>query len=123
MEEQQKPETPLTPPPAEKISIDDFKKVEIRVGEILSAVKVENADKLLQLKVSFGTEERQIISGISAYFSDPSVLIGKKVAFATNLEPRVIRGLESQGMILGASGEDDSFSLLEASCAPGARIR
>lgn len=109
--------------PEGKITIDDFKKVEIRVGEILSAVKVENADKLLQLKVSFGTEERQIVSGIAEYYSDPGALVGKKVAFATNLEPRVIRGLESQGMILGASGEDGSFSLLEASCSAGARIR
>lgn len=106
-----------------KISIDEFKKAEIRVGEILSAVKVENTDKLLQLKVSFGDEERQIISGIAEYFPDPGALIGKRVAFATNLEPRIIRGLESQGMILGASAEDGSFSLLEASCSAGARVR
>jgi len=99
------------------ITIDDFKKLEIKIGHILSAEKVPDADKLLKLSVDFGEEKpRQIISGISAYFSDPQNLVGKKCAFAANLEPRVIRGLESQGMILAVSGgEGDSqfFSLLE----------
>jgi len=95
------------------ISIDDFKKLEIRVGQIISAEKVENTDKLLKLTVGFGEETpRQIISGISEYFPDTQVLIGKKCAFATNLEPRVIKGFESQGMILAVSG-DGFFSLLE----------
>ncbi len=98
------------------INIDDFKKVEIKIGEILSAEKVENADKLLKLSVGFGEETpRQIVSGIAMYFSDVSVLVGKKCAFATNLEPRVIRGLESNGMILAVSTEDGKFSLLETS--------
>lgn len=97
------------------ISIDDFKKTEIRIGEILSAEKIPDTDKLLKLSVNFGEENpRQIVSGISAYFPEASVLVGKKCAFVTNLEPRVIRGLESQGMILAASNEDGSFSLLEA---------
>ncbi len=96
------------------ITIDDFKKVEIKIGEILSAEKVENADKLLKLSVGFGEETpRQIVSGIAMYFPDVSVLVGKKCAFATNLEPRVIRGLESNGMILAVSTEDGKFSLLE----------
>jgi len=95
------------------ISIDDFKKLEIRVGQIVSAEKVENTDKLLKLTVDFGEETpRQIVSGISEYFPDTQILIGKKCAFATNLEPRVIKGLESQGMILAVSG-DGFFSLLE----------
>jgi len=96
------------------INIDDFKKVEIKIGEILSAEKVENADKLLKLSVDFGEETpRQIISGISMYFPDLTSLVGKKCAFATNLEPRTIRGLESNGMILAVSTEDGKFSLLE----------
>ena len=95
------------------ISIDDFKKLEIRVGQIINAEKVENTDKLLKLTVGFGEEiPRQIISGISEYFPDTQVLIGKKCAFATNLEPRVIKGFESQGMILAVNG-DEFFSLLE----------
>lgn len=98
-----------------KISIDEFKKAEIRIGEILSAEKVENADKLLKLSVRFGDEVRQIVSGISAYFPDPASLVGVKCAFATNLEPRTIRGLESNGMILAASDEaTGAFTLLRA---------
>ncbi len=108
------------------ITIDDFHKVEIKIGEILSAEKVENADKLLRLSVDFGEESpRQIVSGISSYFPEPTALIGKKCAFATNLEPRTIRGLESNGMILAVSTEDGKFSLLETGkdIPPGEAIR
>jgi len=95
------------------ISIDDFKKLEIKIGEIISAEKIPETDKLLKLQVNFGEENpRQIVSGISMYFENPSDLVGKKCAFATNLEPRVIKGLESQGMILAVSG-DNFFSLLQ----------
>ena len=101
------------------ISIDDFKKLEIRVGHILSAEKVPETDKLLKLSVDFGEETpRQIISGISGFFPDPQVLVGKKCAFVTNLESRTIRGLESQGMILAVNGDNNGqsfFSLLEVS--------
>lgn len=91
-----------------KISIDDFKKVEITVGRIVSAEKVAGADKLLRLEVDFGSEmgTRQIVSGIAEFFS-PEEIIGKKCPFVTNLEPRVIRGLESDGMIMAASAEVD----------------
>ncbi|MBI2120029.1 MAG: hypothetical protein HYT94_00195 [Parcubacteria group bacterium] len=98
------------------ITIDDFKKVEIKIGEILSAGKVPDTDKLLKLSVAMGEEApRQIVSGIAPHFPDPSALVGKKCAFAANLEPRVIRGLESNGMILAVSTEDGKFSLLEVS--------
>lgn len=107
----------------ELIDIDTFKKLDIRIGEIVLAEKVANADKLLRLEVSFGEEKRQIVSGISAYFSDPQALVGKKVAFAYNLAPRVIRGLESQGMILAAMDNDGNFSLLETNdVQSGARV-
>ena len=97
------------------ISIDDFKKLEIKIGQVLSAEKVPETDKLLKLSVDMGEGTlRQIISGIALYFPDPTTLVGKKVAFAANLEPRTIRGLESQGMILAVSGEG-FFSLLETS--------
>ena len=96
------------------ISIDDFKKVDIVVGQILSAEKIPDTDKLLRLSVDLGeATPRQIVSGISLYFSDCTVLIGKKCMFVANLEPRVIRGFESQGMILAVSTEDGKFSLLE----------
>lgn len=108
----------------EHISIDDFKKVEIRIGEILSAEKIEGSDKLLKLKVDFGTEERQVLSGISAYFPDPQELVGKKCPFVTNLAPRMMMGLESQAMILATGGDGETpFALFETAGAPGARVR
>ncbi len=89
------------------ISYDDFAKLEIRIGEIKTVDIVEDADKLLRLTVDFGEETpRQIISGIRTYFEDPLWLVGKKCPFLTNLEPRTIRGFESQGMILAASHEE-----------------
>ncbi len=96
------------------INIEEFKKVDIAVGQILSAEKIPETDKLLKLSVDLGEEKpRQIVSGISEYFPDCSVLVGKKCMFVANLEPRTIRGYESQGMILAVSTEDNKFSLLE----------
>lgn len=89
------------------ITFEDFKKIEIRIGKILSAEKVPETDKLLRLEVDFAEEKpRQVVSGIAEYFPDPNVLVGKKSAFVTNLEPRTIRGLESQAMILGSKNEN-----------------
>jgi len=96
------------------INYDEFAKVEIKVGKILSAEKVPETDKLLKLSVDFGEEKpRQIISGIALYYPDPQTLVGTKCAFVTNLEPRMIRGLESQGMILAVTHEESKFSLLK----------
>ncbi len=95
------------------ISIDEFKKVEIRVGEIKSAEPVEGSEKLLRLRVDFGSlesggvGERQVVSGIAKYFPDLSLLVGKRCAFVTNLEPRKLLGLESQAMILATGGDGD----------------
>ena len=96
------------------ITHEEFKKVEIRAGKILSTEKIPDTDKLLKLSVDFaeGTP-RQIVSGISAYFPDPALLVGKICMFVTNLEPRIIKGFESNGMILAVSTEDGKFSLLE----------
>lgn len=97
--------------PAPKISYDDFTKVEIRVGKIISAEKVPNADKLLKLAVDFGEEKtRQVISGIAETFKEPSSLLGITALFVTNLEPRMIKGYESQAMIL-ATGDKDNIVL------------
>ncbi|HMO77893.1 MAG TPA: hypothetical protein PKA42_00115 [Candidatus Paceibacterota bacterium] len=96
----------------EQISYDDFAKLEIKIGTILSVEIVEDADKLLKLMVDVGeTEPRQIVSGIRPYFADPQVLVGKQCPFIVNLEPRTIRGFESQGMIMAASDEE-AFALL-----------
>lgn len=95
------------------ISFEDFKKVELALGKILSAEKVPDTDKLLKLSVDLGEEKpRQVVSGIAGYFPDENVLVGKKCMFVANLEPRIIRGIESQGMILALSAEDGAFSLL-----------
>jgi methionyl-tRNA synthetase len=96
------------------ISIDDFAKVEIKVGKILTAERIPDTDKLLRLTVDFKEETpRQIVSGIAQKFPDPQALVGIKCAFVTNLEPRTLRGFESQGMILAVSTEEGAFSLLK----------
>lgn len=96
------------------ISHEDFKKVEIKIGRIVSAEKIPDTDKLLLLKVDFAEESaRQIVSGIAQHFPDTLSLVGVKCAFAVNLEPRIIRGYESQGMIMAVGGGDSPFSLLK----------
>ena len=103
------------------ITYDEFKKVEIRAGKILSAEKIPDTDKLLKLSVDFAEKTetgeakgpRQIVSGISAWFPDPGVLVGKTCMFVTNLEPRTIKGFESNGMLFAVSTEAGGFSLLE----------
>jgi len=120
------------------ISIEDFAKVEIKVGKILSAEKIPDTDKLLKFSVDFGMKEvveteavadagaapvppivtkvpdvRQIVSGISLYYPDPLVLVGKKCMFVTNLEPRKIKGFDSNGMLFALSTPDGKFSILE----------
>jgi len=90
------------------ITIDDFLKVELRVGEIKVAERIPNADKLLRFEIDLGEEKpRQILAGLAEYY-EPEKLIGRKVVVVANLKPRKMRGLESQGMICAASLEDDS---------------
>jgi len=90
------------------ITIDDFLKVELRVGEIKVAERIPKADKLLRFEVDLGEEKpRQILAGLAEYY-EPEKLIGRKVVLVSNLKPRKMRGLESQGMICAASLEDDS---------------
>ncbi len=106
------------------ISIDDFSKAEIKIGTVLSAEAVPESDKLLRLEVDLGEDTpRQIISGIAQYIA-PQDMLGRQFPFITNLEPRVIRGLVSNGMIL-AVGEGETFALLSPTrpVSPGSRIR
>jgi methionine--tRNA ligase beta chain len=109
----------------EPISIDDFKKVEITVGEILSAERIEGSDKLLKLSVSFGeAAPRQVLSGIGPYFEDIQVLVGKRYPFVTNLAPRMMMGLESQAMILATGGTaEEPFNLFETQAPAGAKAK
>ena len=96
-----------------KITYDDFKKIQMKVGKILSAEAVAGSDKLYKLSVDFAEgEPRQIVSGIAKYFPDATEIVGKKVAFVTNLEPRSLMGLLSNGMILAAK-TDDKLAIME----------
>jgi methionyl-tRNA synthetase len=106
------------------ISIDTFKQIDLRVAEVLAAAKVPKADKLHQLKIRVGAEERQLVAGIAQHYQ-PEELIGKKVVIVANLEPAKIRGLESQGMILAASTEDGKLSIIspERDIASGAKVK
>lgn len=94
------------------ITFNDFQKIEIKIGTILSGEKIIGSEKLLKLSVDFGEEKsRQVVSGIAKTFTAPEKLVGKQFLFVTNLEPRQIMGLESQAMILAThkikkSGEE-----------------
>jgi methionyl-tRNA synthetase len=88
----------------EKISIDDFSKIELRVGMVKVAERVPKADKLLRLEIDIGTEVRQVLAGIAEAYS-PETLVGRKVVIVANLAPRKLRGMESNGMIVAASLE------------------
>jgi methionine--tRNA ligase beta chain len=81
------------------ISFDDFNKLDIRIGTILKAEKVEGTDKLLKLKVDLGDEQRTLVAGIAETHT-PEDIIGKQIPILTNLEPKKLRGIESNGMIL-----------------------
>ncbi len=112
------------------ISIDAFREIDLRVAKITAAEKIEGADKLLKLQLDLGpsgdsgeaTEQRQIVSGIAEKYS-PEELIGREIIVVYNLEPRMLRGVESQGMLLAASG-DDFIALLapDREVPPGTKI-
>lgn len=97
--------------PAEKIGIEDFAKVEMRVGQVKTAERIVGADKLLKLTVDIGGEIRQICAGIAQYY-EPESLIGRKVVVVVNLAPRKLRGVESNGMIVAASVGPDGRPVL-----------
>ena len=87
------------------ITIDQFKGVELRVATVVSAEPHPNADRLVVLRVDLGSEQRQIVAGIRATY-DPATLVGRQIVVVANLEPAVLRGIESQGMLLAASSDD-----------------
>jgi methionyl-tRNA synthetase len=111
-------------PQKETIQFDDFTKLDMRVGTILEAVKVPKTKKLLQLKVDVGLDVRTIVSGIAESFS-PEEIIGQKVTVLVNLAPRVLKGIESQGMILMTDTPDGKLAFIEPendSVANGAQV-
>jgi methionyl-tRNA synthetase len=110
----------------EHISIDDFKKVKAQIGKVLVAEAVPDSDKLIRFELDFGDEKpRQILSAIREWYPDPAALIGKKLLFVTNLAPRTIRGLESNGMLMAVDGVDGApvFLVPEKEVIPGTTVR
>ncbi len=112
-------------PPAEpKITYEDFVKVQMRVGKVLEASNHPNADKLIVLKVDLGSEVRQLCAGLRAYYEAAS-LVGRNIVVVTNLAPRQMRGVESNGMLLAAStpGHEKVIILTtEADIPPGSVV-
>ena len=94
-----------------EITIDDFDKIQIQVGEVIKCEPVKKAKKLLVSQIRIGDEVRQIVSGIAAYYK-PEEMVGKKVAVVTNLKPCKLCGVESQGMILAAADDENNLSVL-----------
>ncbi len=100
-----------TPPGKELVTFDDFTKIDLRTATILEAEKVPKTTKLLKLKIDTGLDIRTIVSGIAEYY-EPDAIIGKQISIVANLEPRKIRGIESQGMILMAEDKDGKLVMV-----------
>jgi len=106
-------------------SFEDFEKLDIRVGLIKDCQKVKKSKKLLQFTIDDGSgQDRTILSGIAAFYDDPSVLVGKRILFVANFEPRKMMGIESQGMILSAVDFDESLSVVTTTkdVKPGSQV-
>ena len=110
-------------PVKENIPFEDFEKLDIRVGKVLSCEKVKKSKKLLKFEIADGLENRTIVSGIAQHYN-PEDLVGKQVCFVANLAPRTINGIESQGMILSAVNFDDSLSVVtvDREVVPGSQV-
>ena len=106
------------------ITYDEFKKVELKIGEIKTAERVAGSEKLLKLAVEIGEAmPRQIIAGIGKVYA-PETLLGRQIVIVANLEPRLIMGLESQGMVLAADGVDGPVVILpEKAVLPGTNLK
>lgn len=104
------------------ITIEEFRKIDLRVAKVISAERVPDANKLLKLMINVGTEERQIVAGIAQHYT-PEELIGKQIIIVANLEPAVIRGVESQGMLLAATSQGKVIvATMDKDAEPGSRL-
>jgi methionine--tRNA ligase beta chain len=106
------------------LSIDEFRRLELRVATIVAAAPHPNADRLLVLQVDLGSEQRQLVAGIRAHY-EPETLIGKQIVVVANLAPAMLRGVESQGMLLAASDAEGRLAFVtpEKPVAPGATVK
>ncbi|MBI5198522.1 MAG: methionine--tRNA ligase [Nitrospirae bacterium] len=119
----QTPVPPVALPQSEKITIEDFAKIDLRVGLIKSAERVKGSEKLIKLMVDLGTEERQVLAGIGTRYA-PEELPGKRVIVVCNLEPRKMMGMESQGMLLAAGGKTvEGLATFIDDIAPGTKVK
>ncbi len=105
------------------IKFEDFKKLDIRIGKVVSAERVEGSDKLLKLEIDLGKEIRQIIMGMAKFY-EPDYFLNKELIILTNLEPRKFMGIESQGMVLAADVNGEPILLLpEKEVPPGSIVK
>ena len=105
------------------ISFEEFQKVELKVAKVLSAEKVEKSNKLLKLQIDLGGETKQLVAGIAQQYT-PESIVGREVIVVANLEPRVVFGVESQGMLLAASSAEGPVLLMpEKEVPPGSGIK
>ena len=121
------PTPPVAAPAAagpDKIAIDDFMKVDLRVAKVLTAERVPNSKKLMKLGIDLGTEQRTIVAGIAEAY-EAEALVGRSIVVVANLKPAKLMGIESNGMVLAASAEGGKPVLLgmEQPPAPGTRVR
>ncbi|MDP3724060.1 MAG: methionine--tRNA ligase [bacterium] len=106
------------------ITFDDFQKLDLRIGMVISAEKLEGSDKLVKLVVDLGDEKRQILAGIAEFFPDLELLVGKEIPVLTNLEPKTFHEEESQGMMLAADVDGRPILLHPTEhIPPGSKIR
>ncbi len=127
--QKQFPVAPTQPTPApasagkDLIGIEDFMKVDLRVGKIVEAVRVEKSEKLIKLKVDIGTETRQVVAGIGKSYT-PEELVGKSIVIVANLKPAKLMGIESQGMLLaGSNGDLLAVATFDRETKPGSRVK
>jgi len=105
------------------ISFDEFKKAELKTARVVSAERVEGSEKLLKLEIDLGSEKRQLVAGIGKRY-EPEILVGKTIVVVANLEPRMLMGFESRGMLLAVSSAEGPVLLVsDAEVPPGSEIR
>ncbi len=120
---------PQTPPAVqaaaamELIGIEDFMKVDLRIGRVVAAERVQKSDKLIKLQVDIGFETRQVVAGIGKSYT-PEELVGKSIVVVANLKPAKLMGIESQGMLLaGSSGDLLAVATFDRETKPGSRVK
>ena len=104
------------------VNFDDFKKLDLRIAKILKAEKIEGSNKLLKFQIDIGDEEKQLVAGLAKHYN-PEDLVGREIVVVVNLEPKKLMGVESQGMLLAASRDDDIVLLQpDREIEPGSKI-